>query len=261
MAELKDHVKQFEKAVEALRKADKASGSEAERLALIEAARAALGTVDLSATQQFLSDAEGEMRRRVQEQLSQRRQGLDTKARELGLVHRRLSDVDKVGAFTLKYSNRKVRIFVGDEELTSFEEVDGTKVVERVVEETVRLDAMLLPRDRFFRVLKTAIAAAKVNGKVSEGRIKVRDLFPYVAATRQLASDSFRKKPSAKSFIDYSLAMLAYELHRFGASDQGWTCGTERLANQGPAMATQHEALVLPDASGNPVQVLWLWVA
>lgn len=263
MSEFKSDLKLLEQAVAALRKADKASTADDERLGLVRSAKSALEEIDLNAAKGRLKSLEDELRGRVEARLASRRQDLEAKAREVGLQYRRLSSKDKVGVFELAYANYKVQLFVGSERLMTIEEVDGTRIAERVVDEQRRLDEMLLPRDRFFRVLKSAMAMARVDGKAAaDGKVKVRELFPYVAAARQLASDSFRKRPSAKAYVDYSVAMLAYELHKFGAhKEQGWTCDGERLSNQGPAMSTQQEAISLPDSAGNPVQVLWLWIA
>jgi hypothetical protein len=102
---------------------------------------------------------------------------------------------------------------------------------------------------------------ARADGKMSDNKVKIRDLFSFIAVARQLTSEAFRKRPSAKSYVDYTIAMLAYELNRFGEHEQGWACGSERIFNQGPAMSNQSEAVMLPDTTGNPVQVFWVWIA
>ncbi len=261
MSELTGHVKQLEKVVEALKKVDKAPSSEGDVLNLLTAALSALDGLEVSLARQAVVDRQALAREAVEQQVATRRQDLEHAARAAGLTYRRLSKSDKVAAFGVDYSNRKVKLTVGSEELMSFEETSGSKVLERIVAERDRLNAGLLPREQFFRVLKSAFAMARADGKVSDGKAKIRDLFPYIAVARQLTSDAFRKRPSAKAYVDYSMAMLAYELSRFGEHEQGWACGGERISNQGPAMATQHEAVMLPDTAGNPVQVLWVWIA
>ena len=261
MSELTGHVKQLEKVVAALKKADKAPSSDGDTLNLLTGALSALDGLDVPLARRAVVDRQAHVRDSLEQQVAVRRQDLERGARAAGLPYRRLSKSDKVAAFGVDYSNRKVKLTVGSEELLSFEETSGSKVLERIVAEQGRLNAAMLPREQFFRVLKAAFALARADGKVSDGKAKIRELFPYIAVARQLTSDAFRKKPSAKSYVDYSMAMLAYELSRFGEHEQGWACGGERISNQGPAMATQHEAVVLPDTGGNPVQVLWVWIA
>jgi hypothetical protein len=261
MSELTGHVKQLEKLVDALKKADKVSASESDTLGLLASALSSLDGFDVSRARQAILERQTLVREALEQQISARRQELEQAARAAGLPFRRLSASDRVGSFSVDYSSRKVKLSVGSEELVTFDETSGSKVLERIVAEQDRLNALLIPRERFFKVLKTAFAMARADGKVSDGKAKIKELFPYIAVARQLTSDAFRKKPSAKSYLDYSLAMLAYELSKFGDSEQGWACGSERLSNQGPAMSTQQEAVVLPDATGNPVQVLWVWIA
>lgn len=261
MSELTGHIKQFEKLVETLKKVDRAAAGDGDAFTLIDGALSALGALDLQPAKQVVLDRQSSFRQAVEQQLSNRRQDLENSAREAGLTYRRSSKSDRVSVFGVDYSNRKVKLTIGSEELTSFEEINGSKVVQRITAELARLNDSLLSRDQFFKVMKASFALARSDGKVSDGKAKIRELFPYIAVSRQLTSDAFRRKPSAKSYVDYSLAMFAYELSRFGEHEQGWAYGGERIFNQGPAMSTQHEAVVLPDAIGNPVQVLWVWIA
>lgn len=261
MSELTGYVKQIEKLADALKKAEKATASESEAVSLLAGALSALDGLDVTRARQAIVERQTLVRESLEQQVAARRQELEHAARAAGLPFRRLSASDRVGSFSVDYSSRKVKLSIGSEELVTLDETSGSKVLERIVAEQDRLNASLIPRERFFKVLKTAFAMARADGKVSDGKVKIKELFPYIAVARQLTSDAFRKKPSAKSYLDYSLAMLAYELSKFGDSDQGWACGSERLSNQGPAMSTQHEAVVLPDATGNPVQVLWVWIA
>ena len=261
MSELTDHIKRLEKLVDALKRVDKAAPDEGETLSLIDGALSALGSLEVQLINQSVLNLQAVVGNAVEKLLAERRQDLEHSARAASLPYRRLSKSDRVALFEVNYSNKKVKLTLGSEELTSFEEISGSKILQRINVELERLDASLLPRAQFFRVLKTSINLARSHGKVSEGKVKIRDLFPYIAAARQVTSDAFCKRPSAKSYVEYSLAMLAFELSRFGEHDQGWACDGERICNQGPAMSTQHEALMLPDTLGNPVQVLWVWIA
>jgi len=261
MPELQVHIKQFEKVGNALKAADKSQSADGETLHLLEAALNALRGVEVERVRQTVLGLQDSIRAAIDEQLASRRQEVENGARLAGLPYRRLVSADKVGVFLVEYPGREVRLSVGSEKLVSFEEPSGAKVIQRIVVETARLNAALLPREQFFGVFKAALAVARFDGKVSEGKVKIKDLFPYIAAARQLTSAEFRKKPSSKSYVDYTLAMLGYELSRFGDHDEGWACGGERIFNQGPSMSTQQEAVMLPDTTGNPVQVLWVSVA
>jgi hypothetical protein len=261
MAELKDCIKQIDKLSRALKAADKLDGAGIAEFDALEKALAACKTFDRSSIESLLSRKLDELRRSVDASLESRRQALEHAAVGGELAFRRLGSYDRVGPFKIEYSKRTVTISIGSEALTSVEEIDGQKLFEKIASEAALLNALVLPRESFFRVVKVAFAAAKADGRLSDGKAKVRELFPYIVVARQLASDSFKKKPNAKQFADYSLAEFAFELHKFGEHAQGWICAGERLCNQGPNMATQREAVVLPDAGGNTVQLLWLWTA
>ena len=124
------------------------------------------------------------------------------------------------------------------------------------------IDKTVFRTKRFFEDGGMRRDSQLIVGKVQSGKTKVHDLFTYLVLTRQLVqSDVFRKKPIQKNFTEYSKAMMAFEFFKFGDHQDGWTFGSERLCNQGPNMATQSEALVLPDTGGSTTQILWLWVA
>ena len=154
MSELKDHVKLFEKAAEALKKVVKPLPEASEELPLIEAALATLQRVDRAGAVHDLRAREIVVRAEFDAKFAARRQDLETKARQAGLSYRRSARSDKIDNLEVEYSNRKVKILVGSEELTTFEEIDGAKVIERIQTELDRLKGMLLPREIFFGVLK-----------------------------------------------------------------------------------------------------------
>jgi len=261
MSDLSAHIKQLEKMVDALKKADKAPLSEGDALSMLATALSSFDRFEVSQVRQAILARQTSVQEALEREVASRRHDLEQAARVAGLSVRRFSDYDKIDAFGVHYKGRKVKLKIGNEELIDFEETSGSKLFQRIVAERDQLNRMLLPREKFFGVMKTALAMARAEGKVVDGKVKIRELFPYIASARQLASESFRKRPSAKSFVDYTLAMIAFELSKFGDNEQGWACSGERLYNQGPSMANQHEAVVLPDASGNPVQVLWVWIA
>ncbi|MEI6761309.1 MAG: hypothetical protein WCO22_12780 [Betaproteobacteria bacterium] len=260
--EIKVISKSIDKVRTALKALDQNKRSLADEFSLLTDAIEVLNTLDTKSVIDQLQQRLSNVKLLFEQQLANRRQTLEIAARDARLTHRRLSSVDKVGLFEVGYSNAKVTVKIGSENLTTFEEVDGKKLVERLTLEQKNLEESALPRDRFFKALKLAIALAGSDGKVQSGKTKVHDLFTYLVLTRQLVqSDVFRKKPIQKNFTEYSKAMMAFEFFKFGDHQDGWTFGSERLCNQGPNMATQSEALVLPDTGGSTTQILWLWVA
>jgi hypothetical protein len=252
----------FDKVSSTLTALEKNKGGMEVELKLLAEALDALKAVETKSALDLLARKLSEVEAQFEKVLAERRQTLELAARDAQLTHRRLSNIDKVGLFELSYSKAKVIVKIGSEMLTTIEEANGKKLVDRLVLEQKALEESVLPRDRFFKALKLAIALADSDGKVESGKVKVHDLFAYLVLSRQLVqSDVFRKRPTQKNFTDYSKAMMAFEFLRFGEHQDGWTCGTERLCNQGPNMATQSEALMLPDTGGSTKQILWLWVA
>ena len=163
MSELTGHLKQLEKLVDALKKADKAPASQTETLQLLSGALSDIDGLDLARTRQLILDRQAVVREALEQQVAARRQELEHAAREAGLPYRRLSASDRVGPFGVDYSSRKVKLNVGSEELVAFEETSGPKVLERIVAEQDRLNAALLPREKFFKVRISAIVDARFS--------------------------------------------------------------------------------------------------
>jgi hypothetical protein len=254
--------KRFDKVRSTLVALEQNKGGIEGQLKLLAEAIDALKAIDINSAVDLLAQKLSEAEAQFELKLAERRQSLELAARDAHLTHRRLSNIDKVGLFELSYSKAKVTVKIGSEILTTIEEIDGRKLVDRLVLEQKALEENILPRDLFFKSLKSAILFADSYGKVQNGKVKVHDLFAYFVLTRQIVkSDVFWKKPTQKNFTDYSKAMLAFEFFKFGEHHDGWTFGSERLCNQGPNMATQSEALMLPDTGGSTTQILWLWVA
>jgi hypothetical protein len=258
MSNLKEHTKSVQRLLEAMREAEKTSGDPQIHQAAIEAALKAAATCQASAVTAALEEARRQVEETVSALLLERRTALAEAARDAGWRYTRLGEQDSLGEFYVQYSKAKVKILIGSEELTSTNLVDGRKLFDFLRQERQRLEAAILPRGDFFNALRLALAMAKADGKGSNGKVKVRELFPYLVVTRQLAHEAFRRKPIAKNFIEYSTPLLALELHKFGQGEGGWQLGEHRLVNQPPNMATQHEALQLPGLSG--AQVLWLGI-
>ena len=260
--DIKSISKLIDKVRSALKALEQSKGQVADELNLLADVIDAIKAIDTTLAVDLFRRELLEAEAIFDNQLAERRQTLEAAARDAHFTHRRLTSVDKVGLFEVSYSKVKVTVKIGSETLTTLEEVDGKKLVERLKLEQKNLEENTLPRDRFFKALKLAIALAGSDGKVQSGKVKVHDLFAYLVLTRQLVqSDAFRKKPIQKNFTDYSKAMMAFEFFKFGEHQDGWTFGSERLCNQGPNMATQSEALQLPDTGGSTTQILWLWVA
>lgn len=254
----KEHTKSLQKLLEALREADRASGEPQALKAAIEGAQKAAAGVNLAAVISELGEARRSLDQEIERLVFERRTGLSEAAREAAWPYTRLGDQDRVGEFYVQYAKAKVKVLIGSEELTTTTEPDGRKLFMLLQQELRNAEASTLPRAAFFNALRMALAMAKADGKSNNGKVKIRELFPYLAGARQLANENFRKKPLAKNFADYSMALLALELHRFGESPEGWQFGEQRLVNQPPNMATQSEAMLLPGASGS--QVLWLGI-
>jgi hypothetical protein len=253
MTDFKEPIKRLNRLLDALREADKASGDPQARQVALEAALKALTALQEMALNEALASESGEAARAVSGLIDQRRYAVAEAARAAGWTVTRLGERDRVGDFYVHYSKSKVRLLVGSEELTTSTEADGKKLFALIQDELRKLESAVLPRSDFFGVLRIALSMAKADGRGSNGRVNIRELFPYIAVSRQLAFESFRKKPVAKNFADYSMPLLALELHRFGDSEEGWHYGEYRISNQPPNMATQHEALQLPGASGAQV--------
>jgi len=254
----KDHTKALQRLVDALREADKASGDPLISKAAIEAAQKAVAGIDLDAINSDLEAIKRQIDQEIDRLVFERRMALAEAAREAGWPYTRIGEQDRVGEFCVQYAKTKVKILIGTEELTTTTEPDGRKLFGLLWQELRKAEASMLTRGAFFNSLRIALAMAKADGKSNNGKVKIRELFPYVAGARQLANEDFRKKPLAKNFADYSMALLALELYRFGESPEGWHYGEERLVNQPPNMATQSEAMLLPGSSGS--QVLWLGI-
>ena len=260
MDQLSELIKSAEKLVKALKEVQKPTSLEFSELTSIEKAVSALGAYRHADVGALLDIRKDEVKKAIAAKIELRRQDLESAARGGALTFRRFDTYDRLLPFKVEYRKTSVSVFVGSEELFKTEEIDGRVLYKRICEEYEQLIQGCLPRDRFLHAITVAFGAAKADGRVADGKVKVRDLFPYFVMARQLASDTFKKKPTAKNFSEFSLAAFAFELYKFGDHTDGWTFGDRRLCNLGPNMATQHEALVLPDAGGNPTQILWLWM-
>ena len=242
------HLKELQRLVGALKKlhATKKPLSDdhlAEALAEAIAAARLLNLSELLATlEQQARDVAG----RIDSAVEHRRENLLKSARARDMPHKRFGDFDRVGPFKVSYKGKKTRLELGSELALEFEEVDGVKVFERIQQQLEALEKEPLARDELFRTIRDALRIARDRGKDRDGWVPVRSLYVYVALLRNLQFDDFVKRPTARSFREYSTAQFVYDLARFGRRD--WSCGDETLRAETPNMATVSagKAMTLP---------------
>ena len=199
------------------------------------------------------------IRSELESGLRRRREAIANAAHEKGWTYTRYEQYERIGNFEVHYAGEKVSIRLGSEHDCELVDADGSKTVKHLVDRQVALMKMLLPRDRFFTCLQAALAMAVADGRSQEGKVAVRDLYPYVALRRQLESDKFAKRPGSAFYTNYSLAEFAFELMQFGQDPElGWTCCNRRLCNRSPAMSTQDRAIRLPGSTNTQVYMLWI---
>ena len=207
-----------------------------------------------------------ELARRVNEQLERRREDLLSAAEAAGWRALRRHDYDHVDCFRITYRRVQVTLELGSEKWGAFEETDGRRVFDRVMEARSELDSFPFSRDEFFDTMKDAIVTAKAKELARDGKVPIRKLYPLVVVERQLRSQAFMKQPSTSRFSNYSICQFIYDLARFGKS--GWLGGRGgRLCSQTPNMRTiaARGAITLPvlegpgsTAQNQQIAVLWI---
>ena len=208
----------------------------------------------------------GELGRRVDEQLGRRREDLLSAAAEAGRRALRRHDYDHVDCFRVRCKGARVTLELGSEKWGTFDETDGRRVFDRVMDARSELDGFPFSRDSFFDAIKDAVRTARAKELAPDGKVPIRELYPLVVVERQLRDRAFKKQPSARHFSDYSLCQFIYDLARFGQS--GWLGGRgERLCSRTPNMGTiaGRGAVTLPILEGTgsteqspQVAVLWI---
>jgi len=208
------------------------------------AAEEALNLGDLRPT---LEQQAEDVRKRLETALEHRRESLLISARDAGLAQKRFGDFDRVDLFKVSYRGKKVILEIGSEPVVEFEAADGAQILQSIQEQLAILKAQPFSRDEFFRSLRSAIRLARERGKDREGWVPVRLAYLYVALLRNLEFDDFVKKPSARSFRNYTSGQFVFDLARFGQDD--WSCGDETLRAESPNMATVSagKAMTLPN--------------
>ena len=170
---------------------------------------------------------------------------------------------DYVGCFKVSYKRERVTVDVGSEMYARVDEVDGIKLFTYFEKARKTLDGIRFDRQLFFRTLKDAISLARIQGLDRDGKVPIRTLYPVIVLVRQSRDDGFLKRPTQKSFSDYSTAQFVYDLARFGRD--GWKLDTERLASQTPNMATisRGATMTLPSLDGHgssKPQIGTIWI-
>lgn len=242
---------QYDKAVSALSRAikqltRKKETPDGERLDLLKKALKAARSVSLDDLIGEIDKEVAELDLRVADALKHRREQLLRAASDAKVPNKKFSDYDRVGIFKITYKGRKVMLDVGSEAFMTVEEMDGRKLFDVVNKAAEELEGVPFTREEFFKTLKSAFGHARADGKVKDGSVAIRTLYSYVVSARQLRCDKYFKKPSVKSFQDYSIAQFAYDLARFGRD--GWFFDNESLRTMTPNMATikAGSALTLP---------------
>ena len=214
---------------------------------LLEKAISAAKALNLAGLRSALEEEAGDVQKRLATSLEHRRESLLRAARESHVFQKRFGDFDRVGPFKVSYKSTKVVLEIGSEPVTEFEATDGAQILAMIQQQQAALDGHPFAREQFFRSVKDAVRLAREHGKDRDGWVPVRLVYVYVALLRNLDFDDFVKKPSPRSFRDYSSAQFVFDLARFGKSD--WSCGDETLRGETPNMATVSagKSLTLPN--------------
>lgn len=256
------------KSVDALAGAVKALGrlkvpAPPEAVSALKKAIAALEACDIDGLRNELAESLAEAERLVSEELERRREELLSSAKKDGTPFKRFSDYDRIGPFKVSYKGSKVRLEVGSETVAEVVENDGERLFATIKEQMTKLERKDFSRQEFFEWIKDGIKIAKGRGLGDEGKLPIKQLYPYVVLARQSGSEAFLRKPSAKTFLEYPPHQFVYDLARFGSD--GWGVQDQFLRTQTPNMATisQGKTMMLPalestEGAGQQVAVLWI---
>lgn len=196
--------------------------------------------------------------------LVNRREVLLKTARDAHWNVRRTGDsYDFVGCFQVSYNNDRVKLLIGSEELSSFDEADGNELFVRLKDEREKLDESPFVRSDFFRSIKGAIDLARSQKLDQDGKVPIRTLYPLVVLTRHSLDSVFIKRPMQKFFTEYSMVQFAYDLARFGKDS--WKEDGYRLRTRTPNMNDNisGKTVTLPSldrdgSGGQQITVIWI---
>lgn len=240
------------------------TSSASDRIAALDKTIDALQLMESYRVFSVLNRERSNLQRGLEEALKNRREQLVKSAKESGTPIKRLKEYDFVAGFRVDYSKERVKLSLGSESLTTFDEPDGAGLFTRLKEERSKLEMLPFNREDFIEAMKDAIHLAQRQGKDREGKVPIRVLHPLFVLARQSRNEDFLRRPVPKSFSEYSMARFVFDLARFGL--EGWrTKGGERLCNQAPNMASiaKRATVTLPkldgDGSGGP-QLGAVWI-
>jgi len=189
-------------------------------------------------------------RRRFQEEMASRREMLHHLAKDAGLSTEMLTNLDRIGIFTVAYDGIMATVSLGGVRIGIHKETDGRKLFEAVQKDRAALDAVPFHREEFFQELTTAMDYCRSFGAMADGFVPVRDLHREMVLDRARRSERFRRAPEAKNMEPYPLYQLVYDLARFGL--HGWSCGNQRLATQAPSMRESKDTIFIPSLEHSP---------
>lgn len=177
--------------------------------------------------------------------MEKRREALRTAAREAAWPHKKFERFDRLSPFEVEYQNNKVRLKVGSETYSTVQELDGTRLFQRIQEAASKLAQEPFQREEFFRLLQAAYALVRRTTSRSDDWVHIRQLYPTMVLLQQTLHQDFMKQPDGKHFHPYSAAQFVYDLSRFG--QDGWSCQGYKLETRTPSMRETSQAMILPN--------------
>lgn len=183
----------------------------------------------------------------IDQLIEQRREMILAESKKAGISAKRFQDYDRIDIFKVSYKGKKVRLEIGSELVEEFDEADGTKVLQKIQEERIKLDSAPFKRERFFQLIQYSCFLAQREAGTGDQWVPIRTVYAYLTLLRNLDSDSFIKNPSLGKYTPYSTAQFVFDLARFGRSN--WICENYALKTQTPNMSTvaAKKAVTLPD--------------
>jgi hypothetical protein len=243
------HVKDVQSLHTALRKLhqQKKPLGDYELAQALSVANAAAKALDMEELRSQLNKEDDNLQDHLKSALERRREQLHISARNANVSFKRFESFDRVAYFKVNYKSKKVSVEIGSELVSEFSAVDGEQVFSAISELMACLESTPFSRKDFFLTVKDGIRLAREHGRDREGWVPVRLLYVHVALLRNLQFEDFVKKPSQRSYRDYSSAQFVFDMARFGKS--GWSCDGETLRSESPNMATvaAGKAMTLPN--------------
>ncbi|TVS20864.1 MAG: hypothetical protein EA424_01800 [Planctomycetaceae bacterium] len=156
-----------------------------ESVGALKKAIAALESCDFDGLRYELAESLVEAERHASEELEHRREDLLSSVKRDRMPFKRFSDYDRVGPFKVSYKGTKVRLDVGSETVAEVVENDGGRLFTTIKEWMNRLERSDFSREELFEWLKDAFRMAKGRGQGQDGRVPIKQLYPFVVLARQ----------------------------------------------------------------------------